>query len=94
MTIKERDIERYLVAQCKKHGVFCRKWVSVNSRGVPDRIILYNGEWAAVELKRPGGKLTKLQEVEHRAIRKAGGYVFVLDSKDGVDEFIAYILQA
>ena len=90
--MRERDVEQHLVKRCKKHGIFCRKWVSVNNRGVPDRILIHGGKWWAVELKRPGGKLTKLQQVEHRALQKAGAVVLVIDSKDGVDELIAHII--
>jgi hypothetical protein len=90
--LRERDIEKYLVAQCKKRGIYCRKWVSVNSRGVPDRILLYEGNWYPVELKAPGKTLSKLQQVEHMIIRRHGGRPFTIDSKEGVDELIARII--
>ena len=89
--IRERDIERHLVARCKAHGVACWKWVSPNNRAVPDRLLLHNGEWWAIELKAPGRKPTKLQQVVMNEITRHGGRVMVLDSKEKVDELIQWI---
>ncbi len=39
----ENDIEKYLVRQIKRIGALCYKFTSPGTRGVPDRIILYQG---------------------------------------------------
>lgn len=89
--MRESTIEKYLVSRCKKHGVYCRKWAAPGMRGVPDRILLVEGNWWAVEVKAPGRKPTKLQLLEHKRIRNHGGQVVVLDSKEGVDALLALI---
>jgi hypothetical protein len=91
--MRESTVEAYLVRRCKQEGFYCRKWVSVNNRGVPDRIVIADGFWCGVELKAPGKRPTKLQLLEHKTIRKHGGYVYVLSNKDQVDEFIAHLID-
>ncbi|GAK08987.1 VRR-NUC domain-containing protein [Geomicrobium sp. JCM 19038] len=56
---------------------------------MPDRIVLLPGNVTIfVELKAPGKKPSKLQEATHRRIRNLGHEVLVIDSKEGVDQFI------
>ena len=40
----ENAIEQYLVDLCEKHDIFCRKFVSPGNTGVPDRLIIYDGD--------------------------------------------------
>jgi hypothetical protein len=61
---------------------------------VPDRILLVGGLWWVVEVKAQGKTPTKLQLLEHKKIRKHGGHVTVIDSKEEVDEFLSYLIQA
>ena len=58
----ERDIEKYLVAEVRKRGGEAYKFTSPAMRGVADRLVVMPGAVWFVELKRPGGKLTPLQE--------------------------------
>ena len=89
--MRESTIEKYLVARCKEHRVYCRKWAAPGVRGVPDRILLVEGSWWAVEVKAPGKKPTKLQLLEHKRIQSHGGRIVVVDSKEGVDALLALI---
>lgn len=86
--VRESVIEKRLVRRCRESGIYCRKWASPGQRGVPDRILLYDGKWFAVELKAPGKKPTKLQTHEILKIRKQGGHVLVIDCEEDVDWFI------
>lgn len=56
--------------------------------GIPDIIVCYRGKFIALEAKRPGGKLTKLQEKTIKDIRAAGGKVYVVMSVDEVKEIM------
>ena len=38
--MKESEIERFFVKECKKKGWLCLKFVSPSMSGLPDRIIL------------------------------------------------------
>jgi hypothetical protein len=84
--ILERDLERYFSAACKKRGLLTLKLNVRFARGWPDRIVVLPGEkvlW--VELKRPGGKTSALQDLLHADLRKRKHLVYVIDSKEGID---------
>lgn len=87
--VSEKAIEKYLVKRTKEIGLLCLKYSNSNTVGYPDRIVLlpYSGIiW--VELKSKGEKPTKLQQIRHEELRAAGQEVFVIDSKDGVDDLV------
>lgn len=87
--IRESVIESYLRDRVRAVGGQALKWVSPGSNGVPDRIVLLPGNRTIfVELKAPGKKPTPLQLAQHRKIRRTEHTVLVIDSKEGVDEFI------
>lgn len=84
----EKEIEVYLQKQVKKIGGWALKFVSPGCRGVPDRIVLLPGAVIVfVEVKRPGGKLRKLQEHICDKIRSFGFSVVCLDSKEKIDQW-------
>lgn len=85
---REKEIERYLVNKVKKAGGVAYKWVSPGNRGVPDRIILLNDRVLFAELKAPGKKPSALQRRIHDRMLSLGARVWVIDSKEQVDEFI------
>ncbi|WP_405776075.1 VRR-NUC domain-containing protein [Streptomyces sp. NBC_01538] len=89
----ERDIEGYLLAQCREHGFLCLKFVSPGRGGVPDRIVVALGRIVFVEVKRPGGRLQKRQQLMHDKLRRHGAEVHVVDDKLGVDAFVAHLLK-
>lgn len=97
----EGKIEDYFVAQCEAHGALVRKLAYIGRRGAPDRMAV----WPAVqdpvdccaretpvdfiELKALGKKPDAHQEREHKRLRDLGCNVFVIDSKEAVDNYIA-----
>ena len=89
--MKESKIERELLRQIEAIGGRCFKWVSPGNRGVPDRIVIYQSEVILVELKSPGEKLRPLQEFQRRKFAELGVKVEVIDSMEGVAEFVARI---
>lgn len=71
--MRERDIERALVRAVKAAGGEVRKLMWVGRRAAPDRLVkLPDKQPMFVELKAPGGRLSRLQEVEHRRLRAIG----------------------
>ncbi len=54
--------------------------------GAPDVIAAFKGRFVGIEVKRPGGKTTKLQEINLQEIRNAGGIAFVATSVEDVSE--------
>lgn len=51
-----------------------------NHAGVPDLTICYKGFYIAIEVKRPGGRVSRLQLENIISIRDAGGLAFIFDS--------------
>lgn len=87
-SLKEKDIEKRLVNGVKSLGGRCYKWVSPGNSGVPDRIVLLDGEAIFVELKRAGGIVSPIQERQIQRIAKTGNRVEVIFGKSGVDNFL------
>lgn len=88
-TMRERDIEAYLVARCRHVGALCYKWTSPGRVGVPDRICVFpDGRVVFVELKAPGRKPSPAQMREHARLREYGQKVVVVDSIEGVEHLM------
>lgn len=85
----EKTIENYFARRVKELGGRSYKFKSPSHRGVSDRIVaLPNGVVWFVEIKRPGGKVSPLQEVFARDMQALGQrYACVWSIKD-VDEWI------
>ena len=87
--MKESEIEKYFVTECKKRGWLPLKFVSPSMNGVPDRIILLpNGRIFFAELKAPGEKPRPLQKAVHNVFRRYGFKVCVIDSKEAAKTYI------
>ena len=90
--MNESALEKKFANQVKSRGGYSRKWVSPSHRGVPDRLVIWpGGRVHFIELKTERGSLSRLQELEHRRIKAAGGEVFVLH---GWAECEQYLLTA
>ena len=88
--MRERDVERYLRERVKKLGGRAYKFVSPGNNGVPDRIVMLpGGQLFFVELKAPGKKTTALQDAQIDRIARLGQDIFVVDSKEKVDNILA-----
>ena len=81
--MRERDVETYFVNLCVRQGWLCEKFTSPSKRGVPDRIVTAgpNGFVCFVELKKPGEKPRKLQEIDHKTRKDRGCHVFIVSNK-------------
>lgn len=94
--MKERDIERYLVARVKAMGGEVRKVQWIGRSGAPDRLVMlpareyfgYGPSTLWIELKAPGETASPCQLREHARMRNMGQHVVVVDSLDGVDEVL------
>lgn len=87
--MRENVVEGYLRDRVKAMGGKAYKFVSPGNAGVPDRlVVLPGGRISFVELKAPGKVSTPLQKYRQKEIRNFGFEVLVIDSKQGVDDFI------
>ena len=87
--MSEKEIENYLVRKVKNKKGTAYKFTSPGNSGVPDRLcLLPNGKIFFVELKSPGKKPKALQVNQITKITKLGQRVYVMDSKEKVDEVL------
>ena len=87
--MREKVIEQKLVADVKKAGGICPKWVAPGFDGVPDRIAMFpGGKIAFVEVKAPGEQPRPLQRARHELLRRLGFKVFVLDNVEKIGGMI------
>lgn len=85
----EKLVERKLVELVKLNGGMCIKLLCNHTLGLPDRLCLFPcAKMAFVELKTTGEKPKKIQLYMHTKLRKLGFKVFVIDSVQGVKDFI------
>lgn len=77
--MREKTLERKLVAAVKAMGGIAPKFISPGFDGMPDRLVLLPpGRIAFVEVKRHGQKPRPLQETRHGMLRRLGFKVYVL----------------
>ena len=75
-------------------GGIAYKFISPGRAGVPDRIIVTpDGRTYYAELKTDSGRVSALQEHEHRRLRGLGADVRVLWGVSGVDRFVAELRE-
>lgn len=83
----EKQIERKLTEEVKKVNGMCLKQTGM--AGIPDRLILIpGGKMAFVELKAPGEKPRKLQQVRIKQLRKMGFMCFVVDGLEMISNVL------
>jgi hypothetical protein len=88
----EKEIEAYFVKRVKALGGHAYKFRSVTQRGVCDRIAcMPDGSTWFVELKKPGGRLSPLQEVFAEQMAATGQHYAVLWSREDVDAWAGKI---
>ena len=92
MAKPEETIEKHLFKQCKTLGYMCLKFTSPGNNGVPDRVVIGNGNTVFPELKAPGKGPRRLQEVVIAEMRSRGAIVRVANTKDQVDDVLAELV--
>jgi len=90
----EKSIQTAIRRWLKNNGWFVRKWHqgSYAGAGMPDLLAIKNGVVLFLEIKRPGGKLTKLQERTIRELSEHGANVFVVYSLKEVKAIVERVL--
>ena len=89
-TESEKALEAKLVEKVKEMGGLALKFTSQFHRGIPDRIVLLPYHtFAFVELKTTGRKPEPLQVHAIMNLEKMGYHVFIIDSTESLNYFLA-----
>lgn len=86
----ESNVEKYLKKEANKLGFLCFKFTSGNN-GVPDRIIIGNGQVVFTEVKAPGEKPRPDQVVMIKKINQRGVPAVYVDTREEVDNLLKQI---
>lgn len=92
--INEKYLEKKLTEGLHSLGVWCEKYTNPFKAGYPDRLCITKGGnvfW--VEVKTPGEKLRKLQLIRKAELKAIGSPVFVVDSKESLEEVLSFARQ-
>lgn len=89
--IRESQVEKYLKDRAVARGGKSWKWTGGN--GVPDRIVMLNGNVAFVEVKRPFAVPRESQIAQHERMQRCGVHVFVVDRYEMVDALLELMLE-
>lgn len=85
----EKDVERKLAELVKINGGMCIKLLCDQLIGLPDRMCLFPGHKIVfVELKTTGRKPRRIQLYIHEKLRQLGFRVEIIDTIEGVKQFI------
>jgi Holliday junction resolvase len=68
----EQQIQRQLVKKLESEGYYVIKLTVTNKTGIPDLIALKPNEVRFIEVKRPKGIISKIQEFRIKELRKLG----------------------
>lgn len=92
--VRESETERYFVKCCKKEKWLPIKCKNPYERGWPDRqIFLVKGLCVFAELKKPDKDLRPEQEAVKCKLESRGFLVWVIKSKEDVDNFVFSVKQ-
>lgn len=66
----ESKIQASLIKQLERQGYYVVRLISTNKPGIPDLLLLKNGQASFIEVKRKGGKVSPLQLQRHLELAK------------------------
>jgi Holliday junction resolvase len=89
--MKEQIIQTKIINYLHRNGAYSIKTISTNSGGTPDVICCFKGHFLAIEVKKPGGKVSDLQKHHINRIKEAGGIAVVAY---GIDEVREALIEA
>ena len=71
--MKEQQIQAKKIKELEALGYYVIKLINTNKNGIPDLIAIPpNSDVLFVEVKRPDGKVTKLQDYRHKELTEKG----------------------
>lgn len=77
----EAWVKKQVKSQLEQLGAwyFMPYGAGMGRSGIPDFICCCKGLFASIEVKKSGGKVSKLQEAENKGISLCGGWAYLVD---------------
>ncbi len=75
--MKESIIQSKIIKRFEGQGYYVIKLIQSSKNGVPDLLLLKNGEAVFIECKSEKGKLSELQKFRKKELEKMGFKVYV-----------------
>lgn len=71
--MREQQIQSKKIKELEAEGYYVIKLITTNKNGIPDLIAIPRGsDVLFIEVKKPGGKLSKLQEYRLKELKEHG----------------------
>jgi Holliday junction resolvase len=80
----ESQIQSKLIKHFESKGFYVIKLIKTSVNGIPDLLVIKEDRVKFIEVKKPGGKIAKLQEFRIRELRQQGIDAVVMDGIDSV----------
>lgn len=87
--MKEKQIEKKVCDFASSLGWLVRKYSSQYRAGMPDRIFMRDGQVFWIEFKKPGGKVSPIQQFEIETMQAHGMEVFIVDDVEHGKQIVA-----
>ena len=84
----EQKIQFLITNYLKKEGWWITKLMMTTTSGIPDLLCIKGGKTIFIEVKKPGGRLSKIQEYRIAEIRKENIPVLITDNLQEVKEWV------
>ena len=84
----EQKIQFLIQGYLKKDGWLVNKLMAVTQGGTPDLIAHKQGKTLYIEVKKPGGRLSRIQEYRIAELRNEGIDVLVTDNLQDVKDHV------
>jgi len=90
----EQQIQTEILNYLNYEGAFVFKTLASNKGGIPDIVGVMNGQFIAIEVKKPGGRPTALQLVQIRKIKEAGGLACIAYDLETVKDYVNHLMES
>lgn len=84
----EQKIQKQITDALTKAGWHVVKVIKCNKPGTPDLVCCKGSQCVWIEVKKPGGKLSKLQKFMHKQMRNKGLNVMVAFGVEDIKELL------
>lgn len=80
----EAQIQSKLIKHFESKGFYVIKLIKTNVNGIPDLLVIKEDRVKFIEVKKAGGKISKLQEFRIRELRQKGIDAVCMDGIDSI----------